>query len=619
MGTDTGPNSIINSRRNVMNIFNKQCVLIAATVFVVACSQDESSEISRSSREPGDIMPVPAQVESVSVDQVDISGARPAENNDVKIAEEISVPGVDRAMEAQAMLARKPKRSRETSLARMESADFAAPAFYREIRAASKPLNRENYAHFEDNKIKRVLEHPVSTFSIDVDTGSYANVRRMLKSGRLPAHDAVRTEELVNYFSYDYPEHNDRSRPFALYREIAPSPWNDDTYLLHLGIKGYDIAQASLPAANLVFLVDVSGSMQSANKLGLLKSSLKLLTRQLDDNDRVSIVVYAGASGVVLEPTPGNDRARIMASLESLQAGGSTNGAAGIRLAYAMAEQGFIEGGINRVLLATDGDFNVGTSNIEQLKDLVAEKRKTGISLSTLGFGTGNYNDHLMEQIADTGNGNYAYIDTLNEAQKVLVDEMNSTLLTIARDVKIQLEFNPALVSEYRLVGYENRMLNREDFNNDKVDAGEIGAGHTVTALYEISLVAGKGNRIDPLRYQHEELPVARTDELAFLRIRYKEADSDTSKLLEWALDKNEIIADIEKTSADFRFASAVASFAQELRGGKHTGSFSFPRVYQLAKGALGEDSHGYRSEFIQLVKLAESISAPARHAQLVR
>ncbi len=602
-----------------MKIINKQCVLIAATVFLVACSQDESTKISKSSGKPGDLKPVPMQVESAITNPVDISSVEPVEIDEAKIAMEASLPPLERAMEAPATVAGKPKKTREISIARMESADFAAPAFFREIRAASEPRDRENYAHFEDNQTRRVMEHPVSTFSIDVDTGSYANVRRMLNAGRLPARDAVRTEELVNYFSYDYPAHNNRDEPFALYREIAPSPWNENTYLLHLGIRGYDLAETSLPASNLVFLVDVSGSMQSANKLELLKSSLKLLTRQLDADDRVSIVVYAGASGVVLEPTPGNQRARIIASLESLQAGGSTNGAAGIRLAYAMAEQGFIKGGINRVLLATDGDFNVGTSNIEQLKDLVAEKRKTGISLSALGFGTGNYNDYLMEQIADTGNGNYAYIDTLNEAQKVLVDEMNSTLFTIAKDVKIQLEFNPALVSEYRLVGYENRVLNREDFNNDKVDAGEIGAGHTVTALYEISLVPGKGKLIDPLRYQQEKLPGATTDELAFLRIRYKEPDSETSKLLEWALDKKEIIADIEKTSTDFRFASAVASFAQELRGGRNIGAFSYPQVYQLAKGALGEDSFGYRSEFIQMVKLAGSISTPGRHAQLIR
>lgn len=482
--------------------------------------------------------------------------------------------------------------------------------------SASQPVNRENYAHYNDNPVKSVLQTPVSTFSIDVDTGSYANIRRMLNAGNLPAHDAVRAEELINYFSYHYPLQAEQASPFVVYKEIAQTPWNPDTYLLHIGIKAYQQPTDKLPPANLVFLVDVSGSMQSPNKLGLLKSSLKLLTAQLGADDSVSIVVYAGASGVILQPTAGDQKGKIIAALEQLTAGGSTNGGSGIKLAYAMAEQAFIKGGINRVLLATDGDFNVGTVNIEQLKNLVEEKRKTGIALSTLGFGTGNYNDHLMEQIADVGNGNYAYIDTLNEAQKVLVDEMNSTMLTIAKDVKIQIEFNPALVAEYRLIGYENRILNREDFNNDKIDAGEIGAGHTVTAIYEISLVGSKGAKMEPLRYQAQAKAASYSDELALLRLRYKLPDDDTSKLLELTIAKDDIISDRRMTTNAFRFSAAVAGFAQALRGGIQTGDFSYADIMRLAQSSRGKDPFGYRGEFLSLVNLAGSLTVTQQGIQ---
>ncbi|HEC84348.1 MAG TPA: DUF3520 domain-containing protein, partial [Thioploca sp.] len=449
------------------------------------------------------------------------------------------------------------------------------------LRPPSEPTNRENYAHFDDNPVKRVREHPVSTFSIDVDTGAYTNVRRMLNYGRLPQHDAVRVEEMINYFSYDYPLPSSLDPPFKVTTEIAPTPWNQQTHLLHVGIKGYEIPKEKLPPANLVFLVDVSGSMSSPNKLGLLKSALKLLSKQLTAKDKVSLVVYAGASGLVLEPTPGNQSGTIIAALDRLSAGGSTHGSAGIQLAYAVAEQAFIKGGINRVLLATDGDFNVGTVNFDALKNLIEAKRKSGISLTTLGFGTGNYNDHLMEQLADAGNGNYAYIDNFNEAQKVLVDEMSSTLNTIAKDVKIQIEFNPAVVAEYRLIGYENRMLKREDFSNDKVDAGEIGAGHTVTALYEIALVGSGGERLEKLRYgDNKTVHEGRgSNELAFLRLRYKAPDGDTSKLLEWAILRQAIIETVGKTSERFRFSAAVAAFGQQLRGGKYLARFSYDDI----------------------------------------
>jgi len=477
------------------------------------------------------------------------------------------------------------------------------------IRAPSEALNRENYAHFDDNGIKLVAETPVSTFSIDVDTGSYSNVRRMLNNGQLPLEDAVRVEELINYFSYDYSPPDSNDVPFAVTTEIGVTPWNPDSHLMHIGIKGYDIASESLPASSLVFLVDVSGSMNSADKLGLLKTALKLLSKQMRSEDRISIVVYAGASGIVLEPVAGNETAKISQALDNLSAGGRTNGAAGIRTAYQLAEQSFIKDGINRVILATDGDFNVGTVDFEALQDLVEQKRRTGISLTTLGFGTGNYNDHLMEQLADAGNGNYAYIDTLNEAQKVLVDEMSSTLNTIANDVKIQVEFNPAVVSEYRLIGYENRSLNREDFNNDKVDAGEIGAGHTVTALYEIILTGDNGGYMDPLRYSRPaDGEKSHNDEIAMLRLRYKQPSSTTSKLIERPLLITEINNKADQTSDRFRFSASVAGFGQLLRGGKFTADYDYDDVLDLARNARGKDAYGYRGEFISLVNLAKSL-----------
>jgi Ca-activated chloride channel family protein len=484
----------------------------------------------------------------------------------------------------------------------------------------SYQIDRENYAHFSNNPVKLVSESPVSTFSIDVDTGSYANVRRMLGEGRLPPQDAVRIEEMINYFDYDYQGPSGRKQPFRVTAEMAPAPWNSGNRLLHIGIKGYDMDKSQLPASNLVFLIDVSGSMNSADKLGLLKSSLKMLTHQLTAKDRISIVVYAGASGVVLEPTAGNQHGKIAAALDQLQAGGSTNGGEGIRLAYSMAEQAFIRGGINRILLATDGDFNVGTVNFEALTDLVETKRKSGISLTTLGFGTGNYNDQLMEQLADKGNGNYAYIDTINEARKVLVDEIGSTLITIAKDVKIQIEFNPAVVREYRLIGYENRMLKREDFNNDKIDAGEIGAGHTVTALYEITLADGKG-LIDPLRYASEKRARSNSGEIAMLRLRYKQpgdqTNQDKSSLIEYPLHTKMIKPSLARATENFRFAASVAAFGDLLRGGEYSGNFGYDDLIRLAANSRGNDASGYRGEFINLVKRAQALDS--RHVHQTR
>lgn len=483
-----------------------------------------------------------------------------------------------------------------------------------DIMMPPAPNNTEKYAKIDDNPVKKVAESPVSTFSIDVDTGSYSNVRRMLNMGSLPNPDAVRVEEMLNYFPYDYPLPMTQDPPFSVNTEIAPTPWNKHTRLLHISIKGYDVPRSQLPPANLVFLIDVSGSMMSPNKIDLLKPALKMLVEQLRAEDKLAIVVYAGTEGVVLEPTSGAEKDRINAAIDRLNAGGSTNGGAGIKLAYSMAQQGFVQGGINRILLATDGDFNVGITDKNALKSLIEEKRKSGISLSTLGFGMGNYNDELMEQLADVGNGNYAYIDTLNEARKVLVEEMSSTLNTIAKDVKIQVEFNPAVVAEYRLLGYENRALKREDFNNDKVDAGEIGAGHSVTALYELALVDSVGQRLEPLRYGTKTATKAdKSDELGLLRLRYKLPSSEQSKLLETPMKRAAIKSDLANSSEALRFAAAVAAFGQQLRGGKYLEQFSYDDIVALGRSAKGEDRFGYRAEFLNLVSLAKTLSTKSR------
>ena len=559
-----------------------------ALLWIVACGQ--SGDVREAAQEkiqqllPSEALPIESkqQASSVTAAEADTSGVRP------EARMQVMMDGY----------------SAQPKSAMLEGGSVAG-----RILAPSYALDRENYQHYDDNPVKQVAEAPVSTFSIDVDTGSYANVRRMLNSGQMPRHDAVRIEEMINYFSYAYPVPGEHTRPFEVMTEMAPSPWRKDAWLLHLGVQGYDIAEKDLPPANLVFLVDVSGSMQSTDKIDLLKSSLKLLSKQMKAEDRIAIAVYAGAAGVVLEPTPGNETAKIVQALDDLSAGGSTNGGAGIRLAYNLAEQSFKKDGINRVIIATDGDFNVGTVNFEALQEIVEEKRKTGISLTTLGFGTGNYNDHLMEQLADTGNGNYAYIDTLNEAQKVLVEEMNSTFATIAKDVKIQIEFNPALVSQYRLIGYENRMLKREDFNNDKVDAGEIGAGHGVTALYEIVLQGEGSQWIEPLRYGKPVQAEGPKDELAHLRIRYKSPDSDSSQLLEWPLRQQDMQQSLANTSNSFRFSAAVAGFGQALRGGKYLDGFGYEDVLVLARKSRGDDPFGYRGEFLTLVALADSLS----------
>lgn len=503
----------------------------------------------------------------------------------------------------------KPKMREQAPAQIMERTRQILPA----IRYAEETLDRENYQPYEDNGTKLARNEPVSTFSIDVDTGSYSNARRMLKLGRLPVKSAVRAEEFINYFNYDYPAPKDDT-PFSFLTEVGPNPWNKDSYLLHIGIQGKKIAKQNLPPSNLVFLVDVSGSMHSQNKLPLLIKGLKLLVNQMRAQDKVAIVVYAGASGLVLDSTSGNEKHKILAALEQLRAGGSTNGAAGIRLAYQTARAAYIEHGSNRIVLATDGDFNVGTVNFNALKDMVSRERESGIELTTLGFGGGNYNDKLMEQLADAGNGNYAYIDNLMEAQKALVEELGATLFTIAKDVKVQIEFNPNVVSQYRLIGYENRVLQREDFNNDKVDAGEIGAGHSVTALYEIFLKGSKGQLIDPLRYSdHSAASDGKTSELAFLKLRYKQPKGKVSRLLTHPVAVSSIKKALNDTSRNFRFAASVAAFAQYLRDGKYlaktlSGNFGVEQIIALAEQSKGEDNNGYRGEYIRLVKLSQAL-----------
>lgn len=476
---------------------------------------------------------------------------------------------------------------------------------------AAIPLAQNKFEQQVQNGIMVAGEIPVSTFSIDVDTGSYATLRRMLREGRLPEKGSVRVEEMLNYFAYDYPLPAKNAAPFSVTTELAPSPYNDDMMLLRIGLKGYDLPKSQLGASNLVFLLDVSGSMASADKLPLLQTALKLLTAQLSAQDKVSIVVYAGAAGVVLDGVSGNDTQTLTYALEQLSAGGSTNGGQGITQAYQLAKKHFIPNGINRVILTTDGDFNIGVTDFDDLIALIEKEKDHGIGLTTLGFGLGNYNDQLMEQLADKGNGNYAYIDTLNEARKVLVDELSSTLFTIAKDVKVQVEFNPALVSEYRLIGYENRALAREDFNNDKVDAGEIGAGHSVTALYELRYVEA-GNRMnDKLRYgvdaQTGQEKYSR-EEIAFLKLRYKLPAQTQSQLLSYPIRLDQSVKQLEQASDDFRFAAAVAGLGQLLNGSHYLHQSDYTKLSLLARSALGDDPFGYRHEFVQLMETAAAI-----------
>ena len=493
-----------------------------------------------------------------------------------------------------------------TGVARLRAAASVAAEY-----AFRRPYNTESYAEIDENEFRSVGEAPLSTFSIDVDRASYANIRRFIQDGQRPPVDAVRIEEMINYFPYQWGDVAGE-HPFAVTTEVTQAPWKREHRLVRIGLHAESIETENLPPSNLVFLLDVSGSMSSQDKLPLLKKAFALLVDQLREQDRVAIVVYAGAAGLVLPSTPGSEKDEILAALEKLRAGGSTAGGAGIKLAYDVARKNHIDGGNNRVILATDGDFNVGASSDDAMVKLIEKERESGTFLSVLGFGTGNLKDSKMEQIADHGNGNFAYIDGLLEARKVLVEEMGGTLLTLAKDVKLQVEFNPATVSGYRLIGYENRLLADEDFNDDTKDAGELGAGHTVTALYEVvpAGVAMPRPSVDPLRYQAQQPaednappPSRFEDEMMFVKVRYKDPDGDTSRLLEHAV--------MDRTgmpSADLRFAAAVAGFGMLLRESEHAGTFTLDDVVSLAEAGRGDDPRGYRGEFIRLVEVSRDL-----------
>ncbi|MER9867701.1 VWA domain-containing protein [Mesorhizobium sp. M0136] len=471
--------------------------------------------------------------------------------------------------------------------------------------------NRDRVENFKTNPVHAALEDPVSTFSIDVDTASYSFVRRSLKEGFIPQADTVRVEEMVNYFPYDWKGPDSASAPFNSTVSVMPTPWNEHTKLMHVAIKGFDVKPAEQPKANLVFLIDVSGSMNEQDKLPLLQSAFRLLVNKLRPDDTVSIVTYAGDAGTVLEPTKASEKDKILAAIDNLTSGGSTAGEAGIRQAYRLAQKSFVKDGINRVMLATDGDFNVGQTDDDDLKRLIEKERKTGVFLSVFGFGRDNLNDQMMQTIAQNGNGTAAYIDTLAEAEKVLVEDASSTLFTIAKDVKIQVEFNPNKVSEYRLIGYETRAMNREDFNNDRVDAGEIGSGHSVTAIYEITPKGSGGEQIDQLRYGQASVNnggVANADEYAFVKIRYKLPKEDTSKLITTPVTSANEVASFDQASTDQRFSVAVAAFGQKLRDEDATAKFGYDKIMQIAIAARGADPFGYRSEFLSLVRLASAL-----------
>ncbi|KQT46942.1 hypothetical protein ASG47_10055 [Devosia sp. Leaf420] len=475
--------------------------------------------------------------------------------------------------------------------------------------SATEPSGDE-FTSFDEQRLKIAAEEPVSTFSLDVDTASYSYVRRQLEDGFVPEPDAVRIEELINYFPYDYPAAPSADMPFKPTVKVFPTPWNDKTEIMAIGIRGYAPPAEAIPPSNLVFLIDTSGSMDEPDKLPLLKRSFALLLDQLSDKDTVSIVTYAGSAGVALEPTSASDKAKILSALDELGAGGSTAGAEGIELAYRLAEQGKVDG-TNRVILATDGDFNVGIDDPKALEQFITKKRQSGISLSVLGFGRGNLDDATMQALAQNGNGNASYLSNFAEAKKVLVEEVGGTLHTIAQDVKVQVEFNPALVSEYRLIGYETRHLNREDFNNDAVDAGDIGAGHTVTALYEIT-PAGEG-QVDPLRYGSETTqPAASGDELAFLKIRYKLPGESVSQLIEQPVTPSVAYDDIAVAGIDAQFATAVAAFGQKLRGSAYGSDMTWAEIEALARSARGMDEGGYRAEFVRLVRDAAMLEPDA-------
>lgn len=492
---------------------------------------------------------------------------------------------------------------------KVKKAEYSGGLFL-DASPAPPAYNTESYSLINENEFRKVTDEPLSTFSIDVDRASYANVRRFLTTNQLPPKDAIRVEELINYFHYDYPQPKGDD-PFAIITEVTQAPWNSQNHLVQIALQGKHLDMSQAPNSNLVFLLDVSGSMNSPSKLPLLKKAFHMLVDNLRENDRVAIVVYAGAAGEVLPSTSGSNKAKIREAIDRLNAGGSTAGGAGIKLAYKIAAQNFIKGGNNRVILATDGDFNVGASSDAEMTRLIEDKRNDGVFLTVLGFGTGNYKDSKMESLADKGNGNYAYIDNLLEAKKVLVNEMSGTLFTIAKDVKLQIEFNPAYVQAYRLIGYENRMLNKEDFNDDTKDAGELGAGHTVTALYEVIPAGADANlaSVDPLKYQSTGISqgARKSGEMMTVKFRYKEPEGTKSRLIETVI--NNRITPINQTSDNLRFASSVAEFGMLLRDSKFKSDSSFDSLIERAKGAKGADTEGYRAEFIRLAETAQLIA----------
>jgi Ca-activated chloride channel homolog len=505
------------------------------------------------------------------------------------------------------MISKRDARKENKSMGYSMSEDREATnSYHRPAPQFQEQPNTEEYADIVENTFKNPLSNPLSTFSIDVDAASYSNVRRFINQGQRPPKDAVRIEEMINYFSYDYEQPKGKD-PFSINTEISASPWNANHKLVHIGLQGREIATDDLPASNLVFLLDVSGSMNAPNKLPLLKSAFKLLVDKLRPEDKVAIVVYAGAAGEVLPSTSASEKEKIMNALNQLSAGGSTAGGAGINLAYSIAKQNFKKDGNNRIILATDGDFNVGASSDKAMEELIEEKRDEGIFLTVLGFGMGNYKDSKMEILADKGNGNYAYIDNILEAQKVLVNEFGGTLFTIAKDVKIQVEFNPAKVQAYRLVGYENRILKDEDFNNDKKDAGELGSGHTVTALYEIIPVGVKSQFvIDDLKYHKTKISEVanNSNELMTVKLRYKQPDGDKSNLIvKELIDKG---VSVKETSNNFRWSAAVAAFGMQLTDSDFRGDISYAEIVEIAKSAKGKDDNGYRAECINLMKSCE-------------
>jgi Ca-activated chloride channel family protein len=542
----------------------------------------------------------PAETESVVV-----TGSRIVRQNDQTSPSPVTTVAPD-TLEEVAVTGAKRSRLREffSSRAKQASAPAASPP---PTPAASE--GRDKFQHFETNPVKRVADDPVSTFSVDVDTAAYAFVRRQLNQGVLPQPDAVRVEEMINYFDYAWPVSESRDEPFKPTVTVSDSPWGKGKKLIHIGIKGYALPARQQPDVNLVLLLDVSGSMNSPDKLPLAQRSMAMLLDSLRPTDTVAIVVYAGAAGQVLAPTPVSEKETILHALNSLQAGGSTAGAEGIRLAYALAEKSFRKEGVNRILLATDGDFNVGITDQNELKGFVEREREKGVYLSVLGFGQGNYRDEMAQALAQNGNGVAAYIDTLSEARKVLVQEATSSLFPIAKDVKLQVEFNPATVAEYRLVGYETRALNREDFNNDKVDAGDVGSGHTVTAIYEITPIDSDAKLIDDSRYESPSrvrgaASRGKANEYGFLKIRYKLPNGIRSRLLEEPIRMDTGVP--AALRQDVEFSTAVAGFAQLLRGSRYTGPLTFEDVIKQAQAGVGEDPFGYRTEFVQLVGKAQ-------------